>query len=214
MWNNHQLWSSNIEQVKQECETISFIPVSFGLEGNEVDFLERKKSYEDGQSGRYHKKVWDIEITIDGETEFFKSSASRFFCKGDADSQVAYFTHRNKTKNKQMWGYVTVSEEQVIIDDNGNRTPKNVVIDLYAVSLLQKQTRSAHNKEAIEYSSCNLRRCEENGSVPQNSSDFLTEEQCVCDGYDCSIQFPKSNPNYSLKGKTVKFRNSFICAVL
>ena len=166
MWNNHQLWNSNIEQVKQECETISFIPVSFGLEGNEVDFLERKKQYEDGQSGRYYRKAWDIEITIDGETEFFKSTASRFFCKGDADSQVAYFTHRNKTKNKQMWGYVTVSEEQVIIDDNGNRTPKNVVIDLYAVSLLQKQTRSAHNKEAIEYSSCSMRQCGENGSVP------------------------------------------------
>ena len=214
MWNNHQLWNSNIEQIKQECETISFIPISFGLEGNEVDFAERKKSYEDGQSGRYHKKVWDIELTIDGETEFFKSTASRFFCKGDTDSQVAYFTHRNKKKDKQMWGYVTVSEEQMLIDDDGNRTPKNVVIDLYAVSLLQKQTRSAHNKEAIEYSSCNLRRCEENGSVPQNSSDFLTEEQCVCDGYDCSIQFPKSNPSYSLKGKTVKFRNNFICAVL
>ena len=113
-----------------------------------------------------------------------------------------------------MWGYATVSEEQVIIDDNGEEKTQNVVIDLYAVSLLQRQTRSAHNKEAIEYSSCSMRQCGEDGSVPTNNSDFLTEEQCVCDGYDCSMQFPKSNPSYSLKGKTVKFRNSFICAVL
>lgn len=123
MWNNHNLWNSNIEQVKKECETISFIPIVFGLESNELGFLEGKQRYEDGYSGRYYKKVWDIEITIEGETEFFKSSASRFFCVGDEQSQTAYFTHRNKTKDKQMWGYVTVSEEQMLIDDDGNRTP-------------------------------------------------------------------------------------------
>lgn len=83
---NYQLWNDNTAHIKSDCSTMSYFPIDENLMYNEYEYNRGKNNFNSGHSSYYFKEVWDIEITIDGEVNYFKSNADRYFCIGDTDN--------------------------------------------------------------------------------------------------------------------------------